>query len=224
MSFAVCALLVLGCVGDGIWQFSQAVNASQKFHVIDGLEPGASYTVRLISKRLLDNASIFEDVIQTRAKGEPRGRGCGQSSCYLTMQSGSLRTCTCLVLKGRRVKYGTGTSSPTWPYRCSEAKIKSALEGTVTLKRSGDIQPVTFVPLLLLSFPGAVGQRKDISTQGWFIGTMCAVAFLTLIVVIACFVKTNQGGKYAGTPPPSQRQAALSMEKGQLALNQVGNV
>uniref|UniRef100_A0A4W5NWT5 Cell adhesion molecule L1-like b n=1 Tax=Hucho hucho TaxID=62062 RepID=A0A4W5NWT5_9TELE len=36
-----------------------------------------------------------------------------------------------------------------------------------------------------------------ISTQGWFIGLMCAVALLTLIVLIACFVNRNKGGKYA---------------------------
>ncbi|XP_055724228.1 neural cell adhesion molecule L1-like protein isoform X11 [Salvelinus fontinalis] len=36
-----------------------------------------------------------------------------------------------------------------------------------------------------------------ISTQGWFIGLMCAMAVLTLIVLIACFVNRNKGGKYA---------------------------
>uniref|UniRef100_A0A8B9HDX9 Cell adhesion molecule L1-like b n=1 Tax=Astyanax mexicanus TaxID=7994 RepID=A0A8B9HDX9_ASTMX len=36
-----------------------------------------------------------------------------------------------------------------------------------------------------------------ISNQGWFIGLMCAVALLTLIVLIACFVNRNKGGKYS---------------------------
>ncbi|KAL2091482.1 hypothetical protein ACEWY4_013745 [Coilia grayii] len=36
-----------------------------------------------------------------------------------------------------------------------------------------------------------------ISTQGWFIGLMCAVALLTLILLIACFVNRNKGGKYS---------------------------
>lgn len=63
---------MLGCAGDGIWRISEAVNTSQSFHIIDGLKPGAVYTVRLMAKRLLDNASIFEDVIQTRVKGERR--------------------------------------------------------------------------------------------------------------------------------------------------------
>uniref|UniRef100_A0A7N5ZTT2 Neural cell adhesion molecule L1 n=1 Tax=Anabas testudineus TaxID=64144 RepID=A0A7N5ZTT2_ANATE len=61
--------------------------------------------------------------------------------------------------------------------------------------------------------------KRDFSTHGWFIGTMCAVALLTLIALIACFVQKNKGGKYAGTPPPSQRQDMFSMEKGQLVFD-----
>ncbi|XP_044067311.1 cell adhesion molecule L1-like a isoform X5 [Siniperca chuatsi] len=113
---------------DGNWRISEAVNTSQSFHVIVGLKPGAVYTVRLMAKRLLDNASIFEDVIQTQVKG-------------------------------------------------------------------------------------VEGQRSNFSTQGWFIGTMCAVALLTLVALMACFVRRNKGGKYAGTLPPPQRQDMFSMEK-----------
>lgn len=60
----------------------------------------------------------------------------------------------------------------------------------------------------------AEGQRSDFSTQGWFIGTMCAVALLTLVVLMACFVRRNKGGKYAGTPSPRpQQQDMFSMGK-----------
>ncbi|KAK2897777.1 hypothetical protein Q8A73_014157 [Channa argus] len=58
-----------------------------------------------------------------------------------------------------------------------------------------------------------VGLQNDFATQGWVIGTMCAVALLTLVALIACFVQKNKGGKYAGTPPRSQRQDMFSMEK-----------
>ncbi|TKS77446.1 L1-like protein Close -like protein of L1 Processed neural cell adhesion molecule [Collichthys lucidus] len=92
------------------------------------LHPGAVYTVRLMAKRLLDNASIFEDVIQTQVKG-------------------------------------------------------------------------------------VEGLQRDISTQGWIIGTMCAVVLLTLVALMACFVRRNKGGKYAGTPSPNQRRDMFSMEK-----------
>ncbi|XP_005733002.1 cell adhesion molecule L1-like a isoform X8 [Pundamilia nyererei] len=60
--------------------------------------------------------------------------------------------------------------------------------------------------------PGAASQESSFSTHGWMIGTMCAVALLTLVVVIACFLRKNKGGKYAGTPSP-QRQENLAMEK-----------
>uniref|UniRef100_A0A8C3ANB7 Neural cell adhesion molecule L1 n=1 Tax=Cyclopterus lumpus TaxID=8103 RepID=A0A8C3ANB7_CYCLU len=89
----------------GVWKISEALNTSKTFHVIDGLDPGTEYTVRLIPNSWLDNSSIFEDVITTGLTG--------------------------------------------------------------------------------------------VSTQGWFIGLMCAIALLTLIVLIACFVNRNKGGKYS---------------------------
>lgn len=45
---------------------------------------------------------------------------------------------------------------------------------------------------------GLASIHGGISTQGWFIGLMCAIALLTLIVLIACFVNRNKGGKYSG--------------------------
>ncbi|KAI5619498.1 neural cell adhesion molecule L1-like protein isoform X4, partial [Silurus asotus] len=44
---------------------------------------------------------------------------------------------------------------------------------------------------------GLASIHSGISNQGWFIGLMCAVALLTLIVLIACFVNRNKGGKYS---------------------------
>uniref|UniRef100_A0A3B4A3V1 Cell adhesion molecule L1-like b n=1 Tax=Periophthalmus magnuspinnatus TaxID=409849 RepID=A0A3B4A3V1_9GOBI len=97
---------------DGLWQISEAVNSSLSFHLLDGLEPATVYTVRLMSKRLFDNASIYEDVFQTQVTG-------------------------------------------------------------------------------------VVSSQRDTTTQGWLIGTMCAVALLTLVALIACFVRRNKGGKYS---------------------------
>ncbi|XP_023649766.1 neural cell adhesion molecule L1-like protein isoform X3 [Paramormyrops kingsleyae] len=97
---------------EGNWKISEAVNTSRNFHIIQGLEPGTVYTVRLLTKNWVDNSSIFEDVIKTRGKG-------------------------------------------------------------------------------LASIHGGI------STQSWFIGLMCAVAFLTLTVLIACFINRNKGGKYS---------------------------
>uniref|UniRef100_G3PD59 Neural cell adhesion molecule L1-like protein n=1 Tax=Gasterosteus aculeatus aculeatus TaxID=481459 RepID=G3PD59_GASAC len=49
----------------------------------------------------------------------------------------------------------------------------------------------------LSSLSGLASVHGGISTRGWFIGLMCAVALLTLIVLIACFVNRNKGGKYS---------------------------
>lgn len=40
--------------------------------------------------------------------------------------------------------------------------------------------------------------RADFTTQGWFIGLMCAIALLVLILLIVCFIKRSRGGKYPG--------------------------
>uniref|UniRef100_A0A4W3J3B6 Neural cell adhesion molecule L1-like protein n=1 Tax=Callorhinchus milii TaxID=7868 RepID=A0A4W3J3B6_CALMI len=98
--------------GKGKWKISEAVNVSKKFHILEGLEPGSEYSIRLMTKNWFDNTSIFEDVIETRGKAY-------------------------------------------------------------------------------------AGIHGGISTQGWFIGLMCAIALLTLILLIACFIKRNKGGKYS---------------------------
>lgn len=69
-------------------------------------------------------------------------------------------------------------------------------------------------------FPGVESQQNNFSTQGWFIGTLCAVTVLTLVVLIACLVRRNKGGKYAGTPSPPQLQDKFAMEKGQSMFDQ----
>lgn len=40
--------------------------------------------------------------------------------------------------------------------------------------------------------------QVDIATQGWFIGLMCAIALIILILLIVCFIKRSRGGKYPG--------------------------
>lgn len=43
--------------------------------------------------------------------------------------------------------------------------------------------------------------QVDIATQGWFIGLMCAIALIILILLIVCFIKRSRGGKYPGELP-----------------------
>ena len=58
------------------------------------------------------------------------------------------------------------------------------------------------LPLELFSFsiflPAYTKNHVDIATQGWFIGLMCAIALLVLILLIVCFIKRSRGGKYPG--------------------------
>lgn len=53
--------------------------------------------------------------------------------------------------------------------------------------------------IIFLFLSLAMASRQvDIATQGWFIGLMCAVALLILILLIVCFIRRNKGGKYPG--------------------------
>ncbi|KAM4741507.1 neural cell adhesion molecule L1-like protein isoform 3-T4 [Anableps anableps] len=54
-----------------------------------------------------------------------------------------------------------------------------------------------FEEVITTGSKGLASVHGGISTQGWFIGLMCAIALLTLIVLIACFVNRNKGGKYS---------------------------
>ncbi|XP_075039177.1 neural cell adhesion molecule L1-like protein isoform X2 [Mixophyes fleayi] len=50
---------------------------------------------------------------------------------------------------------------------------------------------------LTVALPTYTNASHGLSTQGWFIGLMCAVALLTLLMLVVCFVQRNRGGKYA---------------------------
>ncbi|XP_026774957.1 neuronal cell adhesion molecule a isoform X10 [Pangasianodon hypophthalmus] len=49
---------------------------------------------------------------------------------------------------------------------------------------------------LVVTVPAMASRQVDIATQGWFIGLMCAIALLILVLLIACFIRRNKGGKY----------------------------
>ncbi|XP_032360953.1 neuronal cell adhesion molecule a isoform X8 [Etheostoma spectabile] len=49
---------------------------------------------------------------------------------------------------------------------------------------------------VLVAVPAVPNRQVDIATQGWFIGLMCAIALLILVLLIVCFIKRNKGGKY----------------------------
>ncbi|XP_071358490.1 neuronal cell adhesion molecule a isoform X8 [Trachinotus anak] len=62
-----------------------------------------------------------------------------------------------------------------------------------TIKGSGPIITREAFTVMDTTVPN---RQVDIATQGWFIGLMCAIALLILVLLIVCFIKRNKGGKY----------------------------
>ncbi|XP_078804658.1 neuronal cell adhesion molecule isoform X35 [Oryzias latipes] len=68
---------------------------------------------------------------------------------------------------------------------------------SLTLKWSPPYDPNGHITGYTLKYqPAMVSRQVDIATQGWFIGLMCAIALLILILLIICFIQRNKGGKY----------------------------
>ncbi|XP_064174838.1 neuronal cell adhesion molecule a isoform X6 [Anguilla rostrata] len=62
-----------------------------------------------------------------------------------------------------------------------------------TIRGSG---PVITEEAVTIMDEATASRQVDIATQGWFIGLMCAIALLILVLLIVCFIKRNKGGKY----------------------------
>ncbi|XP_011611734.2 neuronal cell adhesion molecule a isoform X10 [Takifugu rubripes] len=62
-----------------------------------------------------------------------------------------------------------------------------------TIKGSGPFTTEEAFTVMETTVPS---RQVDIATQGWFIGLMCAIALLILVLLIVCFIKRNKGGKY----------------------------
>ncbi|XP_054865076.1 neuronal cell adhesion molecule-like isoform X4 [Amphiprion ocellaris] len=75
--------------------------------------------------------------------------------------------------------------------------LKEGLSYRVRLVAKGhQDQPLHCSEELLVTVPAVASRQVDIATQGWFIGLMCAIALLILILLIICFIQRNKGGKY----------------------------
>ncbi|XP_070686199.1 neuronal cell adhesion molecule-like [Pempheris klunzingeri] len=75
--------------------------------------------------------------------------------------------------------------------------LKGGLSYRVRLVAKGhQDQPLHHSQELLVTVPAVASRQVDIATQGWFIGLMCAIALLILILLIICFIQRNKGGKY----------------------------
>ncbi|XP_019566975.2 neurofascin isoform X12 [Rhinolophus sinicus] len=68
---------------------------------------------------------------------------------------------------------------------------------TYTLRvYSRDNEGVSSAITTFMTSAAYTNNQADIATQGWFIGLMCAIALLVLILLIVCFIKRSRGGKY----------------------------
>ncbi|XP_045064758.1 neuronal cell adhesion molecule isoform X6 [Coregonus clupeaformis] len=63
-----------------------------------------------------------------------------------------------------------------------------------TIKGSGPT--ITEEAVTIMDEEAMKSNQVDLATQGWFIGLMCAIALLILVLLIVCFIKRNKGGKY----------------------------
>ncbi|XP_036067792.1 neurofascin homolog (chicken) a isoform X5 [Oryzias melastigma] len=63
--------------------------------------------------------------------------------------------------------------------------------------------------------------QVDIATKGWFIGLMCGIALIILILLIVCFIKRSRGGKYPGAGWVAMVTKVLVRDKKDLPLDPV---
>ncbi|MEJ1270058.1 neuronal cell adhesion molecule [Cricetulus griseus] len=72
---------------------------------------------------------------------------------------------------------------------------------TYTLRvYSRDNEGISSTVITFMTSTAYTNNQADIATQGWFIGLMCAIALLVLILLIVCFIKRSRGGKYPEVP------------------------
>ena len=76
--------------------------------------------------------------------------------------------------------------------------MAETLEPTHSLKHTHR-HTHTLVSLCASASPAYATDQVDLSTKGWLIGIMCAVAIIVLFLLIVCFIKRSRGGKYPGT-------------------------
>ncbi|XP_006882701.1 PREDICTED: neuronal cell adhesion molecule isoform X3 [Elephantulus edwardii] len=101
------------------------------------------------------------------------------------------------------IEYGVAGSKEDWRKEIVNGSrsffgLKGLMPGTAYKVRVGAEGASGFVSAedVFETGPAMASRQVDIATQGWFIGLMCAVALLILILLIVCFIRRNKGGKY----------------------------
>uniref|UniRef100_A0AAY4DL07 Neurofascin n=1 Tax=Denticeps clupeoides TaxID=299321 RepID=A0AAY4DL07_9TELE len=92
---------------------------------------------------------------------------------------------------------GNGTMKTVQVKDQPHIKLAGLVERAKYRLRVYSVYPAASSPYV--TFETSTGAYKDpssIAMQGWFIGLMCAIALLVLILLIVCFIKRSRGGKY----------------------------
>ncbi|XP_078424603.1 neuronal cell adhesion molecule a isoform X4 [Cetorhinus maximus] len=181
--------------------------------MLPGLEPFSVYKLNVRVLNGKGEGPTSDDVVLKTPEGVP------SSPAFLKITSPALHSLTLQwgpplhpngILKGYTLKYQPINSTHELG-PLVEVTIPAENETSWTLK---NLNYSTRYKFYLNAFTGvgagsqlteeaitvmdeAMASRQvDIATQGWFIGLMCAIALLILILLIVCFIKRNKGGKY----------------------------
>ncbi|XP_059916412.1 neuronal cell adhesion molecule-like isoform X9 [Gadus macrocephalus] len=92
----------------------------------------------------------------------------------------------------KELSLGPNETNVTLPHLKYSTRYKFYLSAK-TAKGAGPAIPQEAVTIM---DEAMTSRQVDIATQGWFIGLMCAIALLILILLIICFIQRNKGGKY----------------------------
>ncbi|XP_032174092.1 neurofascin isoform X8 [Mustela erminea] len=88
------------------------------------------------------------------------------------------------------------TTVPTIPSVAPTTVATTTAATTTTTAATTAERPPTTASGTKMPESAYTNNQADIATQGWFIGLMCAIALLVLILLIVCFIKRSRGGKY----------------------------
>ncbi|XP_071993643.1 neurofascin isoform X9 [Engystomops pustulosus] len=130
----------------------------------------------------------------------PNGNLTGYSLRYQAFNGSRFARPVVEILSPNQTKYTLTRTDPISRYRFTLSARTQVGAGEVvtadTPLKQDEVPPTS----------AYTKNQVDIATQGWFIGLMCAVALLVLILLIVCFIKRSRGGKY---PVREKKEVAL---------------
>ncbi|XP_072504173.1 neurofascin isoform X3 [Notamacropus eugenii] len=120
----------------------------------------------------------------------PNGILTGYNLRYLAFNGTKTGKAVIETFSPNQTKFSIQRADPVSRYRFSLSARTQVGPGEVVTEES-PAPPNEATPT-----PASTRNQVDIATQGWFIGLMCAIALLVLILLIVCFIKRSRGGKY----------------------------